>query len=156
LVKSSCRCLARVAHQQASSANSFVGVDRVDAMPAFGKRVFEGLNGAVLYLQEPARKSTRLTMASGVASLAKDSRALVVSLSNTHSQGIASALDDSIRVAQEALDIWAVKGVMARTLAAVADEHIVWWNGTDRSIACRIWATARFNPTFEARGEVRD
>jgi hypothetical protein len=110
----------------------------------------------VLYLQEPARKSTRLTLASGVASSAKGSRALVVNLSNIHSQGIAFALDESIRVAQEALDIWAVKGVMARTLAAVADEHIVWWKGTDGQLACRIWATARFNPTFEARGEVRD
>jgi len=125
-------------------------------MSAFGGRTFEGLNGAVLYLQEPARKSTRLTLASGAASSAKGSRALVVSLSNIRSQGIASALDESIRVAQEALDIWAVKGVMARTLAAVADEHIVWWKGTGGSLACRIWATTRFNPTFEARGEVRD
>jgi hypothetical protein len=133
-----------------------IDVDSLDAMPAFGGRTFEGLNGAVLYLQEPARKSARLTLASGVASSAKGSRALVISLSNIHSQGIASTLDESVGVAQEALDIWAVKGVMARPLAAVTDEHIVWWKGADGPLACRIWATARFNPTFEAQGEVRD
>lgn len=110
----------------------------------------------MLYLREPARKSARLTLASGVASSAKGSRALVVSVSNIHSQGIASTLDESVRVAQEALDIWAVKGVMAHTLTAVADEHIVWWKGKDGLLACRIQATVRFNPTFEAREEVRD
>jgi hypothetical protein len=125
-------------------------------MPAFDEQTFEGSRGAVLYLQEPARKSARQTLASGVVSSKKGSRALVVSNSNTDTQGIESTLDESIRVAQDALDIWAVEGVMARTLAAVADENIVWWEGIDGLLACRIWATARFNPTFEARGQVRD
>jgi hypothetical protein len=60
-----------------------------------------------------------------------------------------SAPNESIRVAQEALDHWAIKGVMARTLAAVDDEHILGWEGPDGTLACRIWTTTRLNPTFE-------
>jgi hypothetical protein len=124
-------------------------------MPAFDGRTFEGTNGAVLYLQKPAGRSTRLTLSSGVVSSDKGSRALVV-CHNVQSQSFDSALDESIRVAQEALDIWAVKGAMARTLADVADEHIVWWEDTNGLLACRIWATARFSMAFEGRAVVRD
>lgn len=126
-------------------------------MAAFDGRAFERANGAVLYLQEKATKTARLALAFGVVVSAKGSRALLVSLVAAHGLDPDSALNESIRVAQEALDHWAVQGVMARTLAAVEDEHIVWWEGADGVLACRIWTTMRLpNPTIELRGEVRD
>lgn len=81
-------------------------------MAAFDGRAFEGANGAVLYLQEKAPKTARLALASGVVVSEKGSRALLVSLVAAHGVGPDSALIESIRVAQEALDHWAVKGVM--------------------------------------------
>jgi hypothetical protein len=125
-------------------------------MAAFDGRDFEGANGAVLYLQEKAPKTARLALASGVVVSKKGSRALVVSLVAAHGVGPDSALKESIRVAQEALDHWAVKGVMSRTLAAVEDEHNLWCAQADGTLACRICTTTRLNPTFEARAEVRD
>jgi hypothetical protein len=124
-------------------------------MAAFDGRDFEGAN-AVLYLQEKAPKTARLALASGVVVSKKGSRALVVSLVAAHGVGPDSALKESIRVAQEALDHWAVKGVMSRTLAAVEDEHILWCAQSDGTLACRICTTTRLKPTFEARAEVRD
>jgi hypothetical protein len=125
-------------------------------MVAFGGRAFEGANGAVLYLQGKATKTARLALACGVVVSEKGSRTLLVSLVVAHGVGPDSALNESIRVAQEVLDHWAVKGVMARTLAAVEDEHILWWERADGTLACRIWTTTRLTPTFEARGDVRD
>ncbi len=125
-------------------------------MASFGSCTFDGVNGAVLYLQEKAQKTSRLVLSSGVVESVKESRALVVSLATGCGSGPDHTLGEAIRVVQEALDVWAVKGVMARTLAAVGDEHILWWEEVDGARACRIWFTIRLNPQFEARAEVRD
>jgi hypothetical protein len=107
-------------------------------------------------LQEKAPKTARLVLTFGVVVATKGSRALLVSLTAAHDVGPDSALAESIRVAQETLDHWAVKGLIARTPAAVEDKHIIWWKIADGTLACRIWTSMRLNPTFEARGEVRD
>ena len=125
-------------------------------MPAFDQRTIDGSNGAVLYVQETAPRDAELERPDGVIASTKGSRALVVSLSAPRSQGADLVLDASIRVAQEALDVWAVSGVMARTLAPVADEHIVFWTDDEGMPVCRIWGTTRMDPKVEARLEVRD
>ena len=123
---------------------------------AFDERAFDTTRGAILYLQQKAPKAARITLTGGVTVSEKRSRALVVSLPDGGDSGPADTLKESIQVAQEALDLWAIKGVMARTLASVDDEHIVWWQAPDGARACRIWSTTRIHPNFEVTAEVRD
>ena len=97
----------------------------------------------------------QLARSDGVISTAKGSRAVVVSLEAESSRGADEALGRSVRVAQEALDVWAVKGLTARALAPVADQHLVCW-AVDQEFVCRIWATTRIDWRLEARSEARD
>lgn len=125
-------------------------------MAAFDERTFEGSRGAVFYMRDKASKALRLVLASGIVVTDRGSRALVVSLSTDADYTSDSSLRESIQTAQEALDHWAVRGVMTRTLAAIEDEHILWWQEASGATRCRISTTNRFNFRFEARGEVRD
>jgi hypothetical protein len=120
-----------------------------------GRELGEG-NGAVLYLQEKVPKSARLALNAGIVFSEKGSRALVVRLFDRRYSAIEAVLQESIQLAQEVLDHWAVKGVFARTLAAIGDGHIVWRKDSCSVVVCRIWTTARLNFALEIQGEVRD
>ncbi len=122
-------------------------------MAVFDDRDLDASSGAILYLQQPARKNVVTVRDNGSVAARKGCRALVVGGSNaTNSE---SALEEAVDLAQEVLDIWAVKGVFARSLAAADEDHIVWWDASDCS-TLRIHSINFIAPEFEAQGVALD
>jgi hypothetical protein len=111
-------------------------------------------SGAILYLQRPAGETLELEVPSRcVARSVNGSRAIVIL--GTGQADRTAALQEALDAAQVALDIWAIKGAMARTLDDAEEKHVLWWSTPDGSIA-RIWTSTSLSIRMKAKLEVRD
>jgi hypothetical protein len=110
-------------------------------------------SGAVLFLEDAARQSDEYSSGDWTVTATEKSRGLIIcgpSMSRPE-----DALGKAEETAHVALDVFAIKGTMARRLSNPTELNIVWWweaNGH----AVRMSSSTNLRFEFTARGEVRD